>query len=83
MLEIVPQFPSEESPPYEYNDQKPNRGERPVLLQQQLPIDPYSSPLILPTILPQPLTHVSHSLQTIPSVQQILNILCHHFRYIP
>ena len=52
------------------------------LFQQQLPIYPHRRLPILPTILPQPPRHFPHPLQTIPAIQQILNILRHDFRHI-
>jgi len=52
------------------------------LFQQQFPIYPHRRLPILPTILPQPPAHLPHPLQTIPSVQQILDILRHHLRHI-
>jgi hypothetical protein len=52
------------------------------LLQQKLPIYPHRRLPILPTILPQPPTHLPHPLQTIPSIQQILDVLRHHLRHI-
>jgi hypothetical protein len=52
------------------------------LLHQQLPINPHRRPLILPTILPQSATHFSHPIQTVPTVQQILNILGHDLRHV-
>ena len=52
------------------------------LLQQQLPIYPHRRLPILPTILPQPPGHLPHPLQAIAPIQQILDILRHHFRHI-
>ena len=74
---------SKEPPPYQYNHHHPNPRKRSILLQQQLPINFNSRPLILPTILLQAIRHLPHPLQTIPSIQQILNILRHNLRHIP
>jgi len=52
------------------------------LLQQQFPIYPHRRLPILSTILPQPPAHLPHPLQTIPSIQQILDILRHHLRHV-
>ncbi len=88
MVQHIGSFPSprpplEESIPQkkQHNDPQPREG--PILLQQQFPIDPHRRPLIFPTIFPQPLTHIAHPLQTIPPVQQILNILRHDLGHIP
>ena len=72
----------EESPPHEnYNEQSqpPNRT---ILLKQQLPINPNRRLPILLTILPQSRTDLTHPLQTISSIQQILDILRHDLGYI-
>lgn len=74
---------SEEPPPYEYYYDDSNAREWSILLQQQFPIDPHRRPLVFPTILPQPLTHVAHPLQTVPSVEQILDVLRHDLRHVP
>lgn len=52
------------------------------LLQQQLPINSHSRLPILPAILSQPRTNIAHSLQAIPSVQQILDVLRHNLGHI-
>lgn len=52
------------------------------LLQQKFPIYPHRRLPILSTILPQPPAHLAHPLQTIPSIQQILDILRHHLRHV-
>lgn len=52
------------------------------LLQQQLPIYPHRSLPILLRVFPQSPTHLPHPLQTVPSIQQILNILRHYLRHI-
>jgi hypothetical protein len=75
--------PSEEPPPDKQQYKQPQPRQRSILLQQQLPINPHRRLSILPTILLQPTTHIAHPLQTIPSIQQILNILRHHLRDIP
>lgn len=72
----------EEPPPYKYNHKQAQAPYRPVLLQQQLPIYPHGRLLILPTILPQPTADLSHPLQAIPPIQQILNILRHDLRHV-
>jgi hypothetical protein len=72
----------EEPPPYKYNHKQAQAPYRPILLQQQLPIYPHGCLLILPTILPQPTADLSHPLQAISPIQQILNILCHDLRHV-
>ena len=59
----------EKPPPYEDNHEQPQPTDRPILLQQQLPIDPHSRLPILLTILSQPTTNLTHPLQTITSIQ--------------
>ena len=74
---------SSPEPPHQKNEyNQPQPSKRPILLQQQLPINPHRRTLILSTILPQPTTHVPHLLQTVPPIQQILDILRHYLRHI-
>ena len=72
-----------ESPPYEYNHYHPHPDKRPVLFEHQLPINLDRRPPILLAILPQPPRHLSHLLETVSSIQQILNILRHNLSHIP
>ena len=74
---------SEKAPPDEKQHDKPHRRKRSVLLEQQLPIDPHSRLPVLLTILPQPLAHVSHPLQAVPPIQQVLNIFRHDLCHVP
>lgn len=70
-------------PPYQQDQyDQPQRAEGPVLLEQQLPIDPHRRALILRAVLPQPTAHVPHLLQTVSTIQQILDVLRHHLRDI-
>lgn len=78
----LPVRPLEKPPPNKHNHHKRQPPNRPILLQQQLPINPHRCLLIFPTILPQPTAQISHPLQAIPPIQQILNILRHDFRHI-
>jgi hypothetical protein len=71
-----------EAPAQEENDNKRQRRNGPILLQQQLPIDPHRRALILERIIFEPTAHIPHPLQTIPSVQQVLDILRHHFVHV-
>ena len=52
------------------------------LLHQQLPINPNSSLPILSAIFSQTSGELAHAFQTVSTVQEILNILCHHLGYI-
>jgi hypothetical protein len=52
------------------------------LLQKQLPINPDRRLLIFPTILPQATRNITHALQAIPAIQQVLNVLRHHLGHI-
>ena len=59
----------------EYDKPQPSR--RAILLQQQLPIDSHRGPFILRRVLFQPRTQISHLLQTISSIQEVVDILRH------
>lgn len=72
----------EESPPHKNHNKQPQPPNRTILLKQQLPINPNRRLPILLTILPQPRTDLTHPLQTISSIQQILDILRHDLGYI-
>jgi len=52
------------------------------LLQQQLPIDPHRRLLVLATVFSQARRDIAHALQTVPSVQQVLNVLGHDLGHI-
>lgn len=51
--------------------------EQSYLAQQKFPIDPDSCLAVFPAVLAEPAAHISHALQTVSSVEQILNVLCH------
>lgn len=55
------------------------QGPASYLLQHQLPINSHGGPAILLTVLPQPAAHLPHPLQTVPAVQQVLDIFGHDF----
>lgn len=74
--------PLPKAPNQQYQDDQTKRSKRPVLLQQQLPVDPDGRALVLRTILPQPRAQVAHLLQAVASIQQVLDVLCHHLRHI-
>lgn len=63
--------------------QEANTRKGPILLQQQLPVDPHRRSPIPLTIIPQPATHLPHAIQTIPPIEQILDILRHDLCNIP
>jgi hypothetical protein len=71
-----------ESPHQQYEDDQSQGSKRPVLLQQQLPVDPYRCSLILGRVFSQSTAHISHLLQAVSSIQQVFNVLCHYLRYI-
>ena len=74
---------SREKPPPEKDDEdQPQRRKRPILLKQQFPVYPHGRPPILFTILSQPPAHLTHPLQAVPTVQQILNVLRHDLCHI-
>jgi len=73
---------SEESPPEKDNNEQGQSAKRPILLKQQFPINSNSSLPIFLTILPQPTADLTHALQTISPIQQILDILSHDFRNV-
>lgn len=75
-------LPLEEPPPQENDYDESQRAKRPILLEHQFPIDSYGSPPILLTIIPQPRADLAHPLQTISAIEQILNILGHHFCHV-
>ena len=52
------------------------------LLQQQLPIDPHRGLLVLPAVFSQPARDISHSLQAVSSVEQVLDVLGHDLGHI-
>lgn len=72
--------PSKKPPPNKNKHDQPHRPERPILLQQQLPIDPHRRLPILPTVLPEPLAHIAHALQTVAAVEEVFDVLRHDFR---
>jgi hypothetical protein len=47
---------------------------------QQLPVDANSSLLVLAAILTKPTAHLSHLLQAVTAVQQVLDVLGHYLR---
>ena len=73
----TPPISSKEAPPYKQHHDQAQRAQGPILLQQQLPINPHGRPPILPTILPQPPAHLAHALETVAAIEQILDILGH------
>lgn len=73
---------SEKPPPQKEQYNNPHRRKRSILLKQQLPINPHSRLPIPQTIIPQPRTHIPHLIQTIPPIQQILDILVHNLAHI-
>jgi hypothetical protein len=52
------------------------------LLQQQLPVNPHGRFFVLSTVFPQSARDVPHPLQTVPAIQQILDVLRHHLGHI-
>ena len=81
-LKCKPASPLKKPPPQQKNRNHPDPRKRPILLQQQIPINPHRRLPIFPAILPQPARHLAHPLQTITPVQQILDILRHHLRHV-
>lgn len=73
---------SEEPPPQKDQYNKAQRAKGPILLQHQLPINPHSRPPVFLTIIPQPRANLAHPLETVPAIQQILNILGHDLGHI-
>lgn len=73
----------EKPPVNKKQDNEAQRRKRPVLLQQQLPVDPHRGTTILLAIVPQATTNLAHPLQAIPAIQQILDILRHDLCHIP
>lgn len=51
--------------------------EQSYLAQQKFPVDPDSCLAVFSAILAEPTAHISHAFQTVSSVEQILNVLCH------
>ena len=72
----------EKPPPYEEQYNEPHPRKWPILLQQQLPIDPHGGALVLPAVLAQPHAHVAHALQAVPPVQQVLDVLRHDLGHV-
>jgi hypothetical protein len=79
---LTPACHLEESPPEENDDEQCQSTDWPVLLQQQIPVDPYRGLAVLLGILSQSGTDFAHALQAITSVQQVLDVLGHDFRDI-
>ena len=52
------------------------------LLQHQFPIYPHSRLAVLLAVFPKPAAHITHLLQTIATVQQVLDVLGHDFRHV-
>lgn len=73
----VPLPCSKEAPPQEKQYNEPQRTKWPILLQQQLPVDPDRRPPVLLTVIPQPRADLAHALEAVPTIQQILDILGH------
>jgi len=71
-----------ESPPDEDYHEQSQSTNWSILLEHQLPVDPYGCLSVLFAVLPQSAAHFAHSLQAISSVQQIFNILRHNLRNI-
>lgn len=67
----------EELPVEEQNNKESQSTNGSVLLQQQLPVDPNRSLSILSAVLSQSATDLTHSLQAVSPIQQILDILGH------
>ena len=72
----------EKPPTKQYHDDDSHPYKWSILLQKQLPINSHRRLSVLFAILSQPATHLPHPLQTIPSIQQILDIFGHHLRDI-
>lgn len=69
---------SEESPEKKDANDKPDASERSILLQQQFPVDAYSRLSVFFAILAESPRQFTHPLQTIASIQEVLDVLCHH-----
>ena len=70
-MPLVQEAPNEE----DHDDGSKGRN-RSILLQQQLPINPHSRTLVLRRVLAQPTAHISHLLQAITAVKQVVDVLC-------
>lgn len=73
---------SPEAPDQQDQDDKSESSEWTILLEQQLPVDPDGRPFILCRVFSQSTAHISHLLQAVSSVQQVLDVLCHHLRHV-
>lgn len=67
----------EETPVEEDDNDEANGGKGTVLLEQQLPVDPYSRPPVLFGIVSQPAADLAHAVEAITSVEQVLDVLGH------
>lgn len=69
--------PSKEAPPYKDDHDEPQAPQRPVLFQQQVPVDPDGGPPVLLAVVPQPAADLAHALEAVAPVQQVLDVLVH------
>ena len=72
-----PYFPLEEPQPDEDQNDEAEPRKRPVLLEQQLPVDTHGSSAVLFAIVAQATANLTHAFQAVPAVEQILDILRH------
>lgn len=73
---------SKEPPIQEDENNKAKTGKGPVLLQHELPVDPHGGPAILLAVVAQAGAYLSHALEAISTVQQVLNVLCHNLCHV-
>jgi hypothetical protein len=73
---------SKESPPNEKQNEEADTSEWSVLAEQQLPINAHRSSSILGAILSQSAADLAHTLETVSTIQQVLDILGHDLGYV-
>lgn len=61
----------------------PEDKRRAYLFYQQLPVDADRGPFIFLAVFSQTARQLAHALQAVPSIQKILNVLCHDLRDVP
>lgn len=69
----------EELPVEKYNNKESQSTNGSILLQQQLPVDPNRRLSIFSAVLSESATDLTHSLQAISPIKQVLNVLGHNF----
>lgn len=71
-----------ETPVDEDQDNEAEHGKRPVLLQQQLPVDAHRRTPVLLAVVAQPAADLAHLVQVVAAVQQVLDVLGHDFCHV-